>query len=198
MNMAFAPRVPHLLRLPGGAVATVRVLAPHDRPGLQDYFRGLSRQARYNRFTGARGEMTDGEFRELLRTSHDRFAIVARMAVDGVSTIVSEARYAIDHATNTFEFGLSVREGFRGQGIGLAMMENLECRARMLGAERMFGDTLNTNDEMQGLGRKAGFALSSTPGDWLQVRLTKTFGARDNVALIPAIAERPALQPMAV
>lgn len=198
MNMALAPRAPHLLRLRSGAVATVRFVAPHDRPGLQDYFRGLSSQARYNRFTGARGDMTDGEFRELLRTNHDRYAIVARMAVDGVSTIVSEARYALDHAAGTFEFGLSVREGFRGQGIGLAMMVNLECRARMLGAEQMFGDTLSTNDEMQGLGRKAGFALSSTPGDWLQVRLTKSLDASEHVALMPDIAERPVLQPMAV
>jgi len=184
---------PQLLRLRGGAVATVRFVAPHDRPQLQDYFRTLSPRSRYNRFTGARGGLTDQEFDALLRTGENgRFAVVARMVVDGVSTIVGEARYAFDAAARSLEFGLSVHDGFRGQGIGLAMLFNLECRGRMLGAERMFGDTLRTNDEMQGLGRKAGFSFSATPDDWREVRLSKP------IAALPCagIARDPARQLM--
>jgi GNAT superfamily N-acetyltransferase len=170
--------VPQLLRLRSGAVATVRFVAPHDRPLLRDYFETLSPRSRYNRFTGARGALSDREFAQLLRAGeHGRFAVVARMPVGGVSTIVSEARYAFDGAARSLEFGLSVHERFRGLGIGLAMLFNLECRARMLGAETMFGDTLRTNHEMQGLGHKAGFALTQTPGDWSEVRLRKAVAA---------------------
>ncbi len=169
---------PHLLRLRNGAVATVRYMAPHDRPQLRDYFRALSSRSRYNRFTGARGDLSDLEFAQLLRTGENgRFAVVGRMPVDGVSTIISEARYAFDATAGSLEFGLSVHEGFRGQGIGLAMLFNLECRGRMLGADWMFGDTLRTNEEMQGLGRKAGFSFSATPGDWREVRLIKSVAA---------------------
>ncbi|MDR3469601.1 MAG: GNAT family N-acetyltransferase [Xanthobacteraceae bacterium] len=170
---------PHILGLRNGAVATVRFVAPQDRAELQDYFSGLSPQSRYNRFTGARGGLSDQEFDELLRTGEQgRFAVVARMSVGGTSTVVSEARYAFDAMVRSLEFGLSVHEAFRGQGIGLAMLFNLECRARALGADWMFGDTLWTNDEMQGLGRKAGFALSNTPGDWREIRLRKPVAGR--------------------
>jgi len=175
LKVASRGPAPQLLRLRGGAVATVRFVAPHDRPQLRDYFEALSPLSRYNRFTGARGALSDREFEQLLRTGEaGRFAVVARMPVDGVSTIVSEARYAFDPAAKSLEFGLSVHEGFRGQGIGLAMLFNLECRARMLGADWMFGDTLRTNAEMQGLGRKAGFSFTETPGDWREVRLRKS------------------------
>lgn len=170
---------PHILGLRDGAVATVRFVAPQDRAELQDYFRSLSPRSRYNRFTGARGGLSDQEFDELLRTGEQgRFAVVARIGVGGTSTIVSEARYAFDGTAGSLEFGLSVHEAFRGQGIGLAMLVNLECRARALGAGWMFGDTLWTNDEMQGLARKAGFALSNTPGDWREIRLRKPVAAR--------------------
>lgn len=176
---------PHLLRLRSGALATVRFVAPHDRPQLQDYFRALSSKSRYNRFTGTRGDLTDREFAQLLPIGENgRFAVVARMPVDGVSTIVAEARYVFDPTAGTLEFGMSVHEAFRGQGIGLAMLFNLECRARMLGAERMFGDTLRTNEEMQGLGRKAGFSFSATPGDWREVRLSKSVAAAPRIGKV--------------
>lgn len=168
----------HVLGLRDETVATVRFVAPQDRAELRAYFRSLSPQSRYNRFTGARGDLSDQEFDELLRTGErGRFATVARLGVGGASIIVAEARYAFDAAARSLEFGLSVHEDFRGQGIGLAMLFNLECRARGLGADWMFGDTLWTNDEMQGLARKAGFALSGTPGDWREIRLRKEVAA---------------------
>ncbi len=182
--------MPHLLRLRRGAVASVQFVTPQDGPQLQAYFRMLSPRSRYNRFTGARGDLTEKELDDLARIGErDRFAVIARMPVDGASVIVSEARYALDRAAGSLEFALSVQEAFRGQGIGLAMLFNIECRARMLGAAWMFGDTLRTNDEMQGLGLRAGFALSATPGDWRELRLTKPVGGcRDASGPIPTFA----------
>jgi len=173
---------PQFLRLRSGAVATVRFVTLQDGPQLQAYFRTLSPRARYNRFTGARGELSSKEVEELARVGdRDRFAVIARMQVDGASVIVGEARYALDRAAGSLEFALSVQDTFRGQGIGLALLFNIECRARMLGADWMFGDTLRSNDEMQALARKAGFALSATPGDWRELRLTKAVGARRGI-----------------
>ena len=53
------------------------------------------------------------------------------------------------------------------------MLKNLECRAAAFGAERLFGDTLRSNDVMIGLARKTGFAFTNSPGDWKLVRFEK-------------------------
>ena len=54
-----------------------------------------------------------------------------------------------------------------------ALLKNLECRAAAFGAERLFGDTLRSNDAMLGLARKSGFAFTNSPGDWKLVRFEK-------------------------
>ena len=43
----------------------------------------------------------------------------------------------------------------------------------MPGAERLFGDTLRSNDVMIGLARKSGFVFTNSPGDWKLVRFEK-------------------------
>ena len=60
--------------------------------------------------------------------------------------------------------------------IGAALLRNLECRAAALGAERLFGDTLRSNDAMQGLARKSGYAFAPNPDDWKLVRFEKHVG----------------------
>jgi hypothetical protein len=52
-------------------------------------------------------------------------------------------------------------------------MKNLECRAAALGASRLFGDTLRSNDSMLALARKAGHAFVNHPDDWKLVRFHK-------------------------
>ena len=52
-------------------------------------------------------------------------------------------------------------------------MKNLECRAASFGADRLFGDTLRSNDAMIGLARKSGYAFMPSPGDWKLVRFAK-------------------------
>jgi GNAT superfamily N-acetyltransferase len=95
------------------------------------------------------------------------------MKVDDIDSIVGEARYAFNVDTASFEFGLSVDDRHQGQGIGAALLSNLECRAAAFGAEHIFGDTLRSNEAMIGLARKAGYAFVPTPGDWKLVRFEK-------------------------
>ena len=101
----------------------------------------------------------------------DSFSVIATMLIDGFETIVGEARYAF--ATGSFEFGLSIDDRWQGHGIGSALLKNLECRAAALGAERLFGDTLRSNDVMIALARKSGFAFTHNPDDWKLVRFEK-------------------------
>ena len=162
------------LRLRSGKSVTVRFVEPRDAEALQGYFRSLTVRSRYNRFLGAMSELSQTQLDHFIHVGEDdQFSVVAVMPIDGVETIVGEARYAFDAGTSRFEFGLSVDDRWQGYGIGTALLKNLECRAAAFGAERMFGDTLRSNDVMIGLARKSGFAFTNSPGDWKLVRFEK-------------------------
>jgi GNAT superfamily N-acetyltransferase len=163
-----------VLRLRTGKPLLVRFVEPDDADALQGYFRGLSVRSRYNRFLGALSELPPTELAHFIHAGEaDRFSVIAVMTIDGVETIVGEARYGFEADTASFEFGLSIDDRWQGQGIGSALLGNLQCRAAAFGASRLFGDTLSSNDVMIGLARKSGFAFTSNPDDWKLVRFEK-------------------------
>jgi GNAT superfamily N-acetyltransferase len=163
-----------ILRLRSGNAISVRFVEPRDAAALQNYFRSLTVRSRYNRFLGAVSELPQTELNHFIHAGElDRFSVVAVMAIDGVDTIVGEGRYGFEANTASFEFGISIDDRWQGQGIGSVLLRNLECRAAALGAGRMFGDTLRSNDVMIGLARKSGFALTRHPDDWKLVRFEK-------------------------
>ena len=157
-----------------GKPLTVRFVEPGDAEALQDYFRSLSVRSRYNRFFGAMSELPPSQLDHFTHPGEqDRFSVVALMNVDGIDTIAGEARYAFNTVTGSFELGLSVDDRFQGQGIGPALLSNLECRAAAFGAGHIFGDTLRSNDAMISAARKTGYSFVPTPGDWKLVRFEK-------------------------
>jgi len=163
-----------ILRSRTGQSVTVRFVEPRDADALQAYFRSLTVRSRYNRFLGAMSELPQTELDHFVHAGEaDRFSVIATMSIDGFETIVGEARYAFNTETDSFEFGLSIDDRWQGQGIGSALMSNLECRAAAFGAKRLFGDTLRSNDAMITLARKSGFAFTNSPGDWKLVRFEK-------------------------
>ena len=163
-----------VLRSRSGAPVTVRFVEPRDAGALQNYFRGLTTRSRYNRFLGAMSELPQTLLDHFIHVGEaDRFSVVATMKIDGFETIVGEARYAFNAETSTFEFGLSIDDRWQGHGIGKALLHNLECRAAAFGAERLFGDTLRSNNSMISLARKSGYDFKQSPGDWKLVRFEK-------------------------
>src|ERR1700744_4579632 len=153
---------------------TGRFVEPRDGDELQNYYRSLSARSRYNRFLGAMSELMAPV---LDRFTHvgmvEGFTVVATLMVDGFETIVGEARYAFHPEDASLEFGLSIEDSWQGHGIGSALMKNLECRAASLGASRLFGDTLRSNESMIALARKSGHAFVNHPDDWKLVRFQK-------------------------
>ncbi|MBJ7403736.1 MAG: N-acetyltransferase [Bradyrhizobium sp.] len=189
-----------VLRTRHGERLNVRFIEPRDTDEIQHYVRSLSSRSRYNRFFGAISELPKGLLHDFLEVGErDRFSIVATMMVDGFDTIVAEARYAFHAETAALEFGLSVDDRWQGHGIATALMKNLECRAAALGAERMFGDTLRSNEAMVSLARKSGFAFVNHPDDWKLVRFDKEISVEPKdipcaswrLAAVSRQAERP-------
>ena len=161
-----------LLRARSGEALTVRFVEPRDAEALQSYFRALTIRSRYNRFLGATRELPPSVLEDFIHIGEaDRFSVVATMLVDGHEIIVGEARYAFENGS--IEFGMSIDDRWQGHGIGKALLRNLECRAASFGADRLFGDTLRSNEAMIGLARKSGYAFTPTPGDWKLVRFEK-------------------------
>lgn len=163
-----------ILRLRNGASVTVRFAQPEDAEALQNYFRSLSVLSRYNRLMGAASELPSGQLDKFTHVgSGDSFSVVTTMKTDKGEAIVGEARYAFNPDDASFELGLSVADGWQGQGIGAALMSNMECRAAAFGAEHIFGDTLRSNEAMLSLARRSGYSFMPTPNDWKQVRFEK-------------------------
>lgn len=167
-------RYTDIVRLKNGRPLTVRFVEQKDAETLLSYFRSLSRQSRYNRLMGAASELPPSELDKTLHIGEgSRFAVIAELKIDGVDTIVGEARYSYNAETQATEFGLSIGDDWQSQGIGSAMLSNLECRAAALGSLRLFGETFRNNEQMIGLARKAGYTFDAAPNDWRQVRFEK-------------------------
>jgi GNAT superfamily N-acetyltransferase len=163
-----------ILRLRSGKPLTVRFVEPDDAEALQAYFRGLTTRSRYNRFLGAMSELPKTVLDHFTHAGEDdQFSVIATMTIDGHETIVGEARYAFHADADRFEFGLSIDDRWQGQGVGSALLANLQCRAAAFGSKRMFGDTLRSNEVMIALARKSGFDFSRNPDDWKLVRFEK-------------------------
>jgi RimJ/RimL family protein N-acetyltransferase len=186
-----------ILRLRSGESLKVRFVEPDDADALQAYFRSLTTNSRYNRFLGAMIELPKTLLHGFTHAGEaDRFSVIATTTVNGRETIVGEARYAFDPATDSFEFGLSIEDSWQGQGIGSALLGNLQCRAAAFGAKRLFGDTLRSNDAMIGLARKSGYRFTHSPGDWKLVRFEKLVEVAPEE--IPCASWRLAAQQIAV
>lgn len=176
-----------------GAAVTVRFVEPRDAEELQSYIRSLSARSRYNRFLGAMGELPTPLLDRFTHVNErDGFTVIATMQVDGFETIVGEARYILHSHNGSFEFGMSIEDRWQGFGIGAALLKNLECRAAAFGAERLFGDTLRSNESMIALARKSGFAFTQNPDDWKLVRFEKEIAVAPQA--IPCASWRIAAQ----
>jgi RimJ/RimL family protein N-acetyltransferase len=163
-----------VLRTRKGEAVTLRFLEPGDAGELQNYFRSLSARSRYNRFLGAMNELPRNVLDHFVRIGErDEFSVVATMMIGGFETIIGEARYALHPESDSVEFGISIDDRWQGQGLGAALMKNMECRAAALGAVRLFADTLRSNEVMLTLARKSGYAIASNPDDWKLVRFEK-------------------------
>jgi GNAT superfamily N-acetyltransferase len=163
----------HVLRLAGGETIMVRPIQLQDADRLQVYVRNLCVESRRNRFLGALSELAPTQ---LDRLTHMRgpgeLALLAFAGPGGTTHLVGEA-VMVTAPSGRSEIAVSVADAWQGHGLGTLLMQNLECRARMLGARQMFGDVLRTNAAMRGLASKAGFSVRSHFTDSRLVEIVK-------------------------
>ncbi len=172
---------PRLL-LPGASEPVwIRTATEHDLERLAEYFEGLSRSARYNRFMGAASNLARIA-RDCLRPTRkaDCFTLFVESREPHGDVIIGEACYGFDRASGTGEFAMSVADRFRRRGLGSALLCALQSRAISLGYLDLFGETLKGNEEMKNLARKAGFEFTRSL-DWRAVRFDKRLAGQSMI-----------------
>jgi acetyltransferase len=185
----------HVLHLPGGETIMVRPIEPEDADRLKAYVRDLSVETRRNRFLGALSELAPTQLDRLTHMcSAGELALLAFADAGGTTHLVGEA-VIVTAPNGRSEIAVSVADAWQGRGVGTLLMQNLECRARMLGARHMFGDVLRTNTAMRGLARKAGFSIRGPLTDARLVEIVKNLMPEAAPALLQSLraVPRPAM-----
>src|SRR5262249_37342415 len=173
------PRLNGIARLPDGARVSLRAGCPPDPARLQEYVRDLAPSSRYARFLGPVNELSPAELDRIGHGDDRQATFIVETKIAGNRVVIGEARYAAAPDSAKFELALSVAEDWRGRGVGMLLMEFLECRARSLGMRTLVGDVLHSNTAMRTLARKAGYATTGVPADARLVRIVKDIsGAR--------------------
>jgi GNAT superfamily N-acetyltransferase len=158
----------------------VRPARPQDTDMVQAYVRGLPAVARHNRFLGAVNELPASELNRMTHMHHGSHpALIAETVVEGVRTMIGEARYAGSPDGRTCEFAVSVADAWRRKRLGMLLIGVVECRAKALGLRYLAGDVLRSNLAMTALARKSDFAMTEPIADARLVRITKDLFLRD-------------------
>lgn len=144
----------------------IRALWPSERPGLYEHFLALGRDDRRLRFgtplsdSTVRGYVSRIDFEQdvLFGVLDDELRLL------GVAHVARLPAFA--------ELGVSVLEGFRGRGIGGALLARAHVRARNWGMAALFMHCLTENTAMMRLARRQGMDIVTEGGEadaWLKL-----------------------------
>lgn len=178
-SSAYAPaRYPaHLVssrRLPDDTPIIIRPIHPDDDAIERIFIDGLSSDTRYNRLLSGR-KLTPEEIRRLTRIDYDReMAFIAESVNHWQARLLGVARYVRDEGSCGAEFALVVADAWQHKGLGTLLLGTLLRHAHASGIARLHGITLATNQAMQELARKLGFARMHDAHDATVRRLEKT------------------------
>ena len=152
--------------LPGGRRVVARPVLPQDAELEQSLVRGLSADARYQRFLGPVRELSPQLLEQMTRIDYERHvALVAETFDDGAPRVVAEARYVLDAGGRDAEFAVVVADDWRRLGLAARLICMLCGHARESGLASLYGEVLATNRPMLELLRRLGFARRRHPGD---------------------------------
>lgn len=151
--------------LPDGTDVVVRPIHPGDEAIELEFIKGLSRGSGYNRLLSGR-RLTPQEIRQLTRIDYDsEMAFIAVHGSAANARMLGAARYVRDADASGAEFALVVADAWQRSGLGALLLRALLRHAQSAGIGRLHGITFATNQAMQNLARKLGFALKPDPQD---------------------------------
>lgn len=152
-------QVAHTFGKKGGPSFAVRTLEAADAEALQTFVRALSPQARKTRFMMAGKELSPQLLSRFTRLDYRREAAFLA-EIDG--SVVAHAQYSCRSFPESCEFGISVLEDYRGNGLAFHLMKQLIESAERQGYLNMYATILADNQPMLKLAEKLGFKLRAS------------------------------------
>jgi RimJ/RimL family protein N-acetyltransferase len=124
------------VELRDGTAVTVRPIEPDDGARLRDAFERMSEESRRRRYMGPAEQLTDEDLAYLTDVDHRRHeALVALHPDDG--DILGVARWVrVPGQREVAELAVEVVDDWQGRGIGSALVEAANTRAREEGIQR--------------------------------------------------------------
>ena len=157
-----------------GIVLAIRPVTEADEPALTAFFDKVSDEDRRFRFLVA-GEHVSHEQLEPLITA-DHFRSESFLAYDqATGELIASALLACDGKLDTAEAAVSIRNDYRGKGVGWTLLEFLSAQAEHRGVRRVIAIESRENHAAIELEREKGFTPEPFDGDPTMVVLSKTF-----------------------
>jgi RimJ/RimL family protein N-acetyltransferase len=156
--------VDRLLNVAGRAPVLVRELGEKDRERLLNHFLALDEDDRLLRFGQVTPDHVIENYVRTLDFGRDTvFGVFDRqLRLVGVGHL---AYLPVDGDTRTAEFGVSVSESVRGQGIGTRLFERAAIRSRNTHVTTLYIHCLSRNTTMMHIAKKAGMKIEYAYGE---------------------------------
>ena len=170
----------------GGQTLTVRPIRPEDEAAHREFVDSLSPEDMRMRYFHSRRRLERSELAQLVQIDYTReMAFIATApGPDGQPQTLGVARAITDPDNQQAEFGIIVRPGLKGHGLGQLLMERLIAHLRAAGTQQLVATVLADNQRMRTLAQRLGLSTSPNPEDPATLRLT--------LALQPDMAGKPA------
>lgn len=157
-----------------GLALAIRPAVPEDEAQLAAFFDQVSDADRRFRFLSASDHVGHDQLEPLIHADHFRsesFLVFAAASGE----LVASALLASDGMRDTAEIAISVRQDYRGQGVGWAALDFLGNEAKARGVRRVISIEARANHAAIDLEREKGFRSEAMDGDPTLIVLSKIY-----------------------
>ncbi len=134
---------------PNGKSVHMRPVLPTDEDMMRDLFYACSAETLYHRFFTKVASMPHRKLKKFVNIDYvNNMALASVVKEDEREMIVAVGRYSVDKASNAAEVAFIVRDDWQGQGVGVAMFNQLLEVARNRGIVTFTADLLHDNARM--------------------------------------------------
>jgi acyl-CoA hydrolase/RimJ/RimL family protein N-acetyltransferase len=132
-----------------GKAVHMRPIRPTDEDMTRDLFYSCSADTLYHRFFAKIKSMPHHKLKNFVNIDYvNKMALASVVQDDEHEMIVAIGRYSLDKSTNAAEVAFIVRDDWQGQGLAIAMFNQLLEIARKRGIVKFTADVLHDNARM--------------------------------------------------
>jgi acyl-CoA hydrolase/GNAT superfamily N-acetyltransferase len=155
-------KLEEVIRINGEEI-TIRPAKPVDERGIQEHYYNLEKDDVISRFFREKDRFKRDEMETITQVDYiNSLTIVAVIGELGFDKVVAVGEYLLDHATNMAEVAFSVSKGYKGRGIGKAMLKKLAEAARENGISGLTAYTSAENQRMIRLFKSLAYRSKAT------------------------------------